>query len=125
MALGYTDENACASFVTDQTTLEPDDLDTLLEASAGKNADGETVYRPYLVAALLLGRLSHDDLLLKAENGVTFGDPEATKAGWRATQAALDARYGLTVPLGFLAVVTVNPATRWPYSGAVNTVVRF
>lgn len=125
MALDFSDKSACATFVTDQTTLEPDDLETLLIVSAGKDANGEPVYRPYLVAALLLERVPYDDVLLKAENGVTFGDPAKTIAGWRAMQAALDAALGLTVPPGFPAVVTVSPATRWPYSGAVNTVVRF
>lgn len=125
MALDYGNLSACASFVTDQTTLEPDDLETLLEASAGKGADGKSIYRPYLVAALLLARMSHDDLLLKAKDGITFGDPAATIAGWRAMQTALDAALGLTIPSGFPAVVVTEPATRWPWSGSVKTVVGF
>ena len=123
MPLAYSDLSACADFVTTQTTLEPDDLETLLEVSAGRDANDEPVYRPYMVASLLLARMSHDDLLLKAKDGVTFGDPKATIAGWRVMQGALDRALGLTVPLGFAATETSGTAS--PSAGSVPMVVTF
>ena len=123
MALDYSDLSACAAFVSDQTGLEPDDLETLLEVSAGTK--GEAIYgRPYLVAAMLLGRVAHDDLLLKAKDGVTFSNPEATIKGWLAMQGALDAALGLTIPSGF-EVPSTSTTSGVPRTQSVPIVAHF
>lgn len=104
--LDYTDREACRAFLAAQLVATgalaalPDDAETLLAASAGVTASGVAIYRPYLVAARLLDRRLHDDVLLSA-SGATFRAYADTVRGWLTLQASLDAAFGLTVPDGF------------------------
>ena len=106
MALDYSSLDDCAFFVEEKLGVAEGDLETLIEVTAGTK-DGMPYGRPYYVAALLLGRQAHDDVLTKAKGGVTFGDPERTIKGWLSLQASLDRALGLTVPAGFEAVVEI------------------
>lgn len=121
--LDYADLSACADFVAIETRQRPEDLETLLELSAGKDKDGEAVHRPYLCAALVLERLLQEKRLLKAGSGATFGgDPAATIRGWRGMQDALDRAQGLEVPPAFAALTAT--VSRPPQTGSVAVPTR-
>lgn len=122
MALSYDDLGACALFVKQKLGVTDDDLDTLIEASAALE-NGQPYYgRPYKVAALLLSRQAHDDVLTKAKSGVTLGDPERTIKGWLELQSAIDRAKGWTVPAGFEAVAAGSTVR---LRSAVPVVVNF
>lgn len=88
--------------------LEPSDLDSLLTESAGKHNSGTvTIYRPYLVAALILQRALNTRRLREAR-GAVFDRPIVTINGLMRQQASLDAKAADTfddyvVPEGFEA----------------------
>lgn len=127
MALSYIDFEACIRFTSRKLGLTDDvaatdEIETLLILSAGK-VDEILWFRPYYVMALLLGRQAHDDILTKAESGVTFGDPERTIRGWLEMQRSLDTALSLVVPAGFEAAAV--PLTASSASSAVPVVVTF
>jgi hypothetical protein len=90
-------------------------LTNQLTITAGKKPDSTTIYRPYYVAAKFLEQLRSQQLLSKAEDGVTFTGLAKPIESLLAMQAALDQSLELTVPPGFEAVlpqcVTCEPST--------------
>ena len=96
-ALDFTVLADAVAIVEQRTGLtQTDEWDTLLEQTAG-NQDSTPVYRPYAVAALLLGNAQHEAKVLEAE-GVKFSAPAATLRALLSTQAAWDESLDLTVP---------------------------
>jgi hypothetical protein len=80
-------------------------LDNQLVISAGKNSSDVTIYRPYYVAAKFLEQLRSQQILSKAEDGVTFTGLAKPIESLLNLQAALDLSLGLTVPEGFEAIL--------------------
>ncbi len=105
--MNYRDSTQAAALITSLTGLTPMDLDALLTVSAGKDADGLDVFRPYFVAAWLLGRRDNTSKVLRAGD-VHFDEHDKTVLSYLTLQAALDAALGLVVPVGMEAVIVRN-----------------
>jgi hypothetical protein len=118
----YTDLAACLNEVKINPATrgliaaEYDDyLTNQLTISAGLNATGATIYRPYFVAAKFLEQLRAKQEIAKAK-GVEFTGLALPIESLLAQQASLDraltASMGLVVPAGFEAVVAdASPLT--------------
>lgn len=123
MTDGFADLAWCKGYVLDKIPElggeEPRDLGVKLEALKGTLPAGGPMYRPDLYISRWLDA---NKGLLKAKGGTEFRIAERV-AAYLKNQADLDSAYSLTVPPGTEASV---PKTQmWPYSGSVNTVVRF
>lgn len=123
MPIAYTDATAMLTMVRSLTTIDSatvsDDLINLyLEDSAGTNASGVTVFRPYFVASTLI-RTNRNDQTIVSADGATFqsltvSEPKGTAQtlfnlpalvqGYMEQQQRLDRSLKLTIPEGFSAV---------------------
>lgn len=80
------------SGVTDAALIEEQ-----LHLTAGKTPEGETMYRPYWVAAELLDQRRQQ---IMAAEGATFRDVQLTIDALRRSQWGIDGQFKLTVPAG-------------------------
>lgn len=85
------------------TDAYDDYLTNQLQISAGANADQETVYRPYYVAAKFLEQLRTQQTIRKAD-GAEFTGLALPIASLMGLQSSIDQSLGLTVPPGFEAI---------------------
>lgn len=113
----FVDKIACTTLVQGRTGLTPDDLDTLLEVSAGTRPDGVTkVYRPYYVTARLLATRK---VQLTGGEGASMVDPLKVAAENLSQQQDVDQALELTVPRGMAA--RTNTLARPSASGVAPT----
>lgn len=91
-----------ADIVIERVAAEPIDIEETLEVSAGTDAEGTKVFRPYYVAARLL---SMRRAQLKQAEGVEFRHPREVAQEYFDYQLAIDRRYELTIPAGMSANV--------------------
>lgn len=106
-ALDFTDITAAGTLVAELTGLAaPSDVDNLLGESAGTHtSETVTVYRPYLVAALILKR-ALNTRRLKEARGAVFDNPVVTIRGLMQQQASFDEKMSdaysdWEIPAGF------------------------
>lgn len=118
----YSDLQWCKELVTEKTKLNPSDLEPLLQVSAGKSADGVTVYRPYYVVARLLA--SRAQQVTRADV-IEFVNPLEIYNESLKLQRALDQSMELIIPEGMEATDEIlRPAgtTVKAFSGSVRSV---
>jgi hypothetical protein len=99
VANDYRDIDVAKAVVTNRYgAIDDGELEALLEASACKNTDGETVYRPYLVAAHLIKArwAQYKRLRSAAGSEVEYDTPHA------AFDALTSLQDHLTVSLGLV-----------------------
>lgn len=87
------------------TSADDEFLTEILELSAGKDALGQTHYRPYYCGAKWLEQNLSAQTLIE-DDGTKFTGLAKPIASLLNFQAAYDAAQGLTVPDGFEAIAT-------------------
>jgi hypothetical protein len=112
----YTDKIKAKATVVARTGIDTTELDALLAVSAGLDAAGVVVYRPYWVAWALLS----DPSRIQAHQGTAFVNLTSILQNLLKIQAGLDSALGLTVPDGMSA----KPVMPKPISGAIPLQVR-
>jgi hypothetical protein len=112
----YTDKIKAKATVVARTGFDTAETDDLLVASAGLDAVGGVVYRPYWVAWATLSDASR----IQAHQGTAFVNLGGVLANLLKIQAGLDSALGLTVPSGMSA----KPLMPKPLSGAIPLQVR-
>lgn len=97
--------------ITERFDSEPEDAETLLEASAAEDCTtGDKVYRPYYVLGVLMGAnwVRFKSVASAAGSSVEYASPmQAQRAVW-GIQASLD-RDLCNVPAGFTAAARFEP----------------
>lgn len=112
MAVDFTDLTESSALVAELAGVTaPTDTENLLTESAGTHTSGAvTVYRPYLVAALVLERALNTRRLREAR-GTVFDTAATTIRGLKRQQASFDEKMAddhsdWEVPPGFEAIGT-------------------
>lgn len=84
-----------------------DEVDALLELSAGTDEDGVPTFRPYVVLAALFETQFERYKALRGASGASleYADPDDAKNGYLRQQARLDASLELEVPEAWPATV--------------------
>ncbi len=120
--MAYTDPTEMLTLVKSLTGYTDRDpiIQRYLEDSAGTSPAGTKIYRPYMVASIIV-KTDRQSQSIQSADGVTFsnssGEPTQTMnlpaliAGWMDYQLRLDQSLGLTVPDGFAAILSLvdNP----------------
>lgn len=99
MAHAYADRSHAVETLAELLQVDaaglPSRAERLLDASAGKDTNGGTVFRPYLTAGLTIANSKNTTRVHEAE-GVVFDQPITTIRALVNEQASWDA--GLVVP---------------------------
>lgn len=92
-----------------------DEAETLLDMSAGTDADEATVYRPYVVLAHLYQTQWNAYVSLRGASGAAleYADPGDAVNAYLGQQARVDASLGLTVPEAWPADAGAAVVATW------------
>jgi hypothetical protein len=92
-----------------------DEVDALLELSAGKDPDDVVTYRPYVVLASIFETQWERYKTLAGASGATleYSDPDEARYGYLRQQARLDESLELTVPPAWPASARAAFASGW------------
>lgn len=94
-AFDYKNLQACVTRAQERSGVsDPDLISELLEDTAGRDLSGNTVYRPYWVAAVLLDQKRRD---VKTAEGATFRDVESNITAMKRHQWSIDEMLGTIV----------------------------
>lgn len=92
-----------------------DEVEALLDASKGEDADETVYYRPYVVLAAIFETQWERYVSLRGASGaeLEYADPADAVAGYLAQQARLDETFELTIPDAWPAASGYTFAAGW------------